>query len=264
MSLSAVAVTIAILAARSGPLVIVGGGGTPEDVRQEFVRLAGGKTAVIAVLPQASNRPDRGKASVAALLKAGAAKAFVVELKDSATARTGLQRATAVWFPGGSQAALYKALKAAGLVEFLKDRHKAGVVFGGTSAGAAIMSSVLIPRTPKQQRLTRGNTPVMTGLGLAPALIIDQHFVARRRMNRLLGAVIDHPKRIGVGIGESTAIVVRNGAFTVKGTGSVVVIDARKAKVTASKPGSNQSAQGILIHVLKAGSRFRFQTKLKR
>ena len=249
----------ALMGAEPGTLVIVGGGDIPESVRKHFVELAGGKKARIVVLPQASSRSDRGKDSQEMYSKLGAGEVFSVELDDPKRARTLISRAAAIWFPGGSQAQLYQELDKAGLVDFVRARHQAGIPCAGTSAGAAIMSEVMIPNTPKKPGLIKGNTPIIRGLGLAPQLIIDQHFVARHRMDRILSAVLDHPDRIGAGIGEATAIVVRNGKFTVMGKGSVVVIDARKATIPKAKPGSLQSGLGVALHVFKAGQTFRFK-----
>ena len=91
-------------------MVIVGGGGTPLAVLQHFVKLAGGNDARIAVLPQASSRENRGESSVGIFSKLGA-KVFIVEIMNSKTARARLDEATAIWFPGGSQAVLYEALE---------------------------------------------------------------------------------------------------------------------------------------------------------
>ena len=248
------------LKAASGPLVIVGGGGTPLAVRQLFVKLAGGKAARIAVLPQASSREDRGQSSVKMFSDLGA-QVFIVELKNPKDARKRLEKATAVWFPGGSQAALYEALKKAALVKIIRDRHAGGLPFGGTSAGAAVMSAVMIPAMPEKPALRAGNTPITTGLGLAPGLIIDQHFIARRRMNRLLSAVLDHPDHLGVGIGEATVIIVRGKRFTVMGENSIIVIDSRAAKLAKPEKGKLQSATGLRLHVLKVGQEFLFGGK---
>ena len=68
--------------------------------------------------------------------------------------------------------------------------------------------------------------------------------------------MIDHPDRIGVGIGESTAIVLRGGKFTVLGAGSVVVFDARKAKVERKDAGALQSSSDLRVHVLRAKQEF--------
>jgi cyanophycinase len=78
-------------------------------------------------------------------------------------------------------------------------------------------------------------------------------------MDRLLSAVMDHPDRIGVGIGEATAIVVRGGNFTVMGKGSVVVMDARKAKIPGGKSGKLQSGVHLSLNILKAGQTFQFK-----
>ena len=249
----------ALNAGEPGPLVIVGGGGTPEVVRKHFVELAGGKKARIAVLPQASSRPNRGEASVEVYSKLGAGEVYSVSLDNPEKARAMIEKATAIWFPGGSQEQLYQELDKAGLVDFVRARHQAGLPCAGTSAGAAIMSEVMIPNAPEKPGLIKGNTPITRGLGLASQLIIDQHFVVRHRMDRLLSAVLDHPDRIGVGIGEATAIVVHGGKFTVMGKGSVVVIDARKARIPKGKPGSLQSGLGVALHVFKAGQTFRFK-----
>jgi cyanophycinase len=224
-------------------------------VRQHFVKLAGGKAARIAVLPQASAREDRGVFSKKMFSELGA-KVFIVELKNPKAARARLDEATAIWFPGGSQAVLFEALEKAGLVKYIRARHARGLPIGGTSAGAAVMSAVMIPAMPEKPGLRTGNTPTTLGLGLVPGLIIDQHFIARRRMNRLLSAVLDHPEHIGVGIGEATAIIVRGNHFTVMGKNSVIVIDPRAAKLARPAKGKLQSATGLKLHVLKAGDGF--------
>ena len=49
---------VGVPAVRSGSLVIVGGGGMPDDVVQRFIELAGGETANIIVLPTAMPREE--------------------------------------------------------------------------------------------------------------------------------------------------------------------------------------------------------------
>ena len=228
-------------------------------VRKHFVEIAGGKKARIAVLPQASSRPNRGEASVEVYSKLGADEVYIVSLDDPQKARAKIEKATAIWFPGGSQQQLYQELDKAGLVDFIRVRHRAGIPVAGTSAGAAVMSEIMIPNAPGKPGLVGGNTPVAKGLGLVPELIIDQHFIARHRMDRLLSAVMDHPGRIGVGIGESTAIVVAGREFKVMGQGSVVVIDSREAKISETKPDKLQSGAHLRLHIFKAGQTFRFK-----
>ena len=90
-----------------------------------------------------------------------------------------------------------------------------GGVIGGTSAGAAIMSRVMI--TGGQDKATVG-----TGFGFLPGAVVDQHASERSRINRLLGVLADHPDLVGVAVDESTALVVRQGRWQVMGDSYVV------------------------------------------
>ena len=123
------------------------------------------------------------------------------------------------------------------------------------------MGKIVISGEPSPGPFTRGAMEAHEGLGLCPSLIIDQHFIARRRMNRLLSAVLDHPGYIGVGLGEATAIIVRGKRFTVMGENSVIVIDPRAAKLAKSAKDKLQSAASLKMHVLKAGQEFLFGGK---
>ena len=227
-------VTICSVEQKDSPFAVMLGtaqnGGYPQ---------AGGKKARIAVLPQASSRPNRSEASVEVYTKLGAGEVYWVTLDDSNKARALINKATAIWFPGSSQRQLYQQLDRAGLVDFIRLRHRVRVLIAGTSAGAAIISKVMISD--------------------APELIIDQHFIARHRMDRLLSAVMDHSDRIGVGIGEATAIIVWGGSFTVIGKGSVVVMDARKANISKVKSGKLQSGKHMSLHVLESGQSYQFK-----
>ena len=98
--------------------------------------------------------------------------------------------------------------------------------------------------------LTAGSTVIATGLGLWPGVLVDQHFLTRQRDNRLLSAVLDHPDRVGVGIDESTAVIVRDGGFDVIGKSSVRrhrragTRDVDKTRRRASRLGARHSRRG--------------------
>jgi cyanophycinase len=102
------------------------------------------------------------------------------------------------------------------------------------------------------------------GLGFAPDLLIDQHFSQRGRMARLIGAVSQNPRVLGVGIDEDTALILERGSFRVLGEGAVYVVDASKS--TYSNIGEEESdrtlsAYGITIHMLSQGDRFELATR---
>jgi cyanophycinase len=240
-----------------GALVIVGGGGTTPEMLARALELAGGLDARIAILPQASELEDRGSAAVEMWRKAGATSVECLDPLEPSAARAVLERAQLIWLGGGDQNKLVKALADAALVDLIVQRYRAGAVVAGTSAGAAVMSSVMITGDADLESLTCGATHTAPGLGLWPETIVDQHFVRRQRMNRLISAVLDHRELAGIGIDERTAVVVHEGGFDVLGDGSVVVIDARRAEVAPTKAGERSAGRGIALSVLRAGEHFR-------
>src|SRR6187402_3046368 len=128
--------------AQSGALVIVGGGGTGPDIVAKTLALAGGKDAMVVVLPQSSAVADAGVSSVKMWLDAGAREAAKVAFDDP-NAAAALRRATLIWMPGGDQNRFMKAIEGTGLAEVIRERHRAGTVVGGTSAGAAVLADAM-------------------------------------------------------------------------------------------------------------------------
>ncbi|MHC5009407.1 MAG: cyanophycinase [Planctomycetota bacterium] len=240
-----------------GHLVLVGGGGTTQAIVAATLALCGDDPAVV-VLPQASGRDDRGEASTAMWREAGAASVTNVESLASAAAREAIAEADLLWMPGGVQSRLLDALVEAGASDLIAEHYRRGGVVGGTSAGAAVLSGLMIVggETADLRSVRRGGTLLREGLGLWPDAIVDQHFVARTRNNRLLAAVLDHPGHLGVGIDERTAVIVHGDALRVVGDGTVIVYDARRARVEPTEEGARSAATGLALHVLRAGMQF--------
>lgn len=216
-----------------GALVIIGGALRPDtaEVWQRIVSLAGGPGARIAVLPSAAARPERSGASVAATLQRYGADPFVAPLAvrlagsdyraraDDPELAAAVRNAGGVYFTGGDQALVTQALlrpdgSRSAVLQAIWDVYQRGGVIAGTSAGAAIMSSTMFhdPR-PTLDMLQQGLAP---GRDLAPGLgfigeqvFIDQHFLVRGRFARMLGAMQHAGYRLGLGIDENTAVVVR-------------------------------------------------------
>jgi cyanophycinase len=179
-----------------------------------------------------------------------------VSFNDKAAAATALRRATLIWMPGGDQNRFMKAIEGTGLAEIIRERHRAGVTVGGTSAGAAVLAEAMFTGDADLKSLTAGATVIAGGLGLWPDVLVDQHFLKRQRDNRLISAVMDRPALVGVGIDEATAVVVRGASFEVLGKSSVVVIDARAAQVDKTPPGGLVSGRGLKLSVLHAGQTY--------
>lgn len=249
-----------------GNLIIVGGGDTPIAVQERFVALAGGPgKARIALFPMASTAFDEEAREVMADFKKLNADTHLVnierkEAQMEETARS-LEGFTGYWFLGGDQNRLAATLLGTRLLDVVERRYQEGAVVGGTSAGAAVMTSEMLTGMPKAEKaelpaIARGSIDIGKGFGFLPGAIVDQHFLKRARYNRLLSAVLDQPQLIGVGIDEETALQVRpDGQWEVLGNSYVKVIDARRARLTHEKR-SIVGAGNIRLHLLPRGSVF--------
>lgn len=239
----------------SGHLVIVGGGGTPDAVIARAIELAGGGNARGVILPQASSRPEAGEESVVFWREKGLVNVRAVDLADPEAARSEIEAANLIWFPGGDQSRLLAAIEEAGVGDAIRARYAAGAVVGGTSAGAAVMSPRMIVGgdTADLTVVRAGSVELVDGLGLMPGTIVDQHFLVRRRFNRLLSAVLAHPDLVGIGIDERTAIIVSGTAFDVMGEGGVLVLDARGTQPLPAEPGAPAAADRMRAALLRDG-----------
>ena len=243
----------------SGALVIVGGGGVGDAIVARAIELSGGSEARVVVLPQASASEGRGEDASKMWREAGAREVTnLVDLSDRDRARELLGAATLIWLGGGDQSRLMQALREAELLDFVRERHRAGATVAGTSAGAAVMSAHMLTGGGDEalERIARGTTELAEGLGLLPGTIVDQHFVRRQRANRLLSVVLEHPGEVGLGIDERTAAVVSDARLQVVGDGCVVVLDARAATVEPTEPNAQAAARDLKLHVLRDGMFF--------
>ena len=252
----------------------MGGGSVTGKIRARFVELAGGSgRASIVVLPMASADPDAGLEAAEAFRSLGArAERLILDRAraEGTEAVARIQSATGVWFGGGDQSKLTAAIRGTRTETAIHDFYRRGGVVGGTSAGAAVMSTPMLTgderhpggdRPPAQESndaymtIARENVVTTPGLGLLPGAIVDQHFVRRRRHNRLISLVLENPELIGVGIDESTALEVDPGSpWRVLGESVVVIYDARQSSRTAA--GHTLGAADLRMHVLPEGSSF--------
>ncbi len=251
-------VWIAAPAVSAQTLVIIGGGARPPAVIAEIVRA--GRAGRIVVVPAASGEPASvGAAQAAEFVAAGFASAAVALGDPDADSTVALiESATAVFFSGGDQNRLVAAWGGTRALTAVRAVYGRGGVVAGTSAGAAVMSHVMITGDERDgdgsfDSIESGDVVTSEGFGFVTWAILDQHFAARRRQNRLISVVLDHPALIGVGIDEATAVVVPpSGEMRVVGAGSVQVVDARAAHVGSGR-GPSPSASGIRLHVLADG-----------
>ncbi|HEX8299116.1 MAG TPA: cyanophycinase [Rubricoccaceae bacterium] len=262
MRLAVLVLFLTVPAVRAQSLVIIGGGDRPAEVVAEIVRLGRGERIV--VVPAASGSPaEVGPAQAAEFVAAGFASAAVALGHPDADSTVALfDSATAVFFSGGDQNRLTAALHSTRALEAIRALYARGGVVAGTSAGAAVMSRTMLTGDERRDAgegeafatVEPKNVVTAEGFGFVSWAVVDQHFAARRRQNRLISVVLDDPDLIGVGIDEATAVVVGpDGAMRVVGAGSVQIFDARDAHVVGRAGGF--SAAGLRMHVLASGDK---------
>jgi cyanophycinase len=251
----------------AGPLLIIGGAeGTspPSDtILATFVELAGGQSAQIAVIATASNDPDCREIEYQRVFtRLGAGRVTPLRITDrdhasSPEAAAAVHTASGVFFTGGDQTRITTVLGGSKVDSVLHRRVAEGMTLAGTSAGAAMMSGTMIVGGDDAV-VSAGSVRTAPGLEFLPGVLIDMHFAARGRLNRLLSAVAMYPHELGLGIDEDTAILVRGDRFEVLGAGSVTVIDAGPAtRIGAPDAGDGAIAvHGMQLHVLPAGHQF--------
>ena len=244
-----------------GTLLICGGGRVPDLIRDRFVELAGGRKARIVVIPtaagDAADEPDMIE-TLDKWKRRGVASARLLHTRDRDKANDpgfvlSLTEATGVWINGGHQSWLSMAYAGTEVERELQALLARGGVIGGTSAGAGVMSRVMISRG-------RDVAVVEQGFDLLPGVVIDQHFLRRNRMKRLLGVLEAHPDLIGLGIDEETALEVnvRHRKMTVLGKSYAVACvlgpdqDDRSPRLDIMKPGDEADLSALKKRIVNA------------
>mgnify|MGYP000930116309 CR=1 FL=1 len=212
-----------------GRLVICGGGELPAEVRARIIELAGGPKARFLVIPTASSlaETDPPESWLQPWKAAGVESPTLFHTRSREQANDPgftqpLDQATAVWISGGDQSKLTEVYLGTLVEKKLEELLVRGGLIGGTSAGAACMTRVMI--TGGRETATLGR-----GFDFLPGAIVDQHFLRRNRFGRLLGALSEKPELIGLGIDESTAAIVQPGKLEVAGRSYVLVIRSQGA-----------------------------------
>lgn len=238
LPLTAVMVFIACVAAFGQQrLVVIGGGSRPPDAMKKFVEWSGGAKANILVITWASGEPDPSFAALKKdLTDAGSSNVEHASTRPLDAEKRGrfiaqLKAATGVFFSGGDQNRIMDVLADEELYSLVRSKYFAGTPFGGTSAGAAVMSDPMMTGDADLKILDGTKVGVRKGLGLIKDVIFDQHFLVRQRHNRLFGLIIVNPQMLGIGIDEDTAVMIEdNRKLTVAGKSQVMFVFAKDGK----------------------------------
>ena len=251
--------------------IAIGGGGQTEDTLDAlFAPLEKVRDPRVAVMTVASNT-ENGMTSVynSMFRKRGVKHVSIVNVstRDDAFDKPSLKKienADLIYFTGGDQLNVTSLFGGSPLHELLWKRVKEGVAIGGTSAGAAMMSTTMVNGGESDTGPKKGAVEIAPGLDLIENTIIDTHFSERGRYGRLLTAVAHYPQILGIGLDESTGIVVKGNKFRVVGAGSVIVIDGGSmsyADLVYRRDGKPIGMVDVTLHALCAGFSFDLKTR---
>lgn len=234
---------------KNGSLIVIGGGSVPNGIMKEFRYLAGGDSAKIVVIPTANvvNNEIDTVSLKSYFEKHGFTNITILHTTDTAEANTNafiqpIKEATGIYFMGGRQWRIadgFLNTKAHEQMFKLLDR---GGVIAGSSAGATIQGSYLARGDSKNNQIMMGDHEV--GLGFISNIAIDQHVIARNRQFDMFTILENKPELLGIGIDESTAIVVKGDVFEVIGESYVIIYDnsfwSRESNELKQLPNKNE------------------------
>jgi cyanophycinase len=262
---------------RTGTLVIIGGHERKDEnplILKEVVRRVGGGKLVVATV--ASELPAQMWDDYERVFRRLGVKHLYkldVESREDAFSdrkRQILADADGVFFTGGDQLRITTLLGASPLCERIREIYRGGGIVCGTSAGASVVCDTMLVGGGGEGSARVGDTVRMApGLALVSDILVDQHFAERGRVGRLLGAVAQNPRLLGIGIDENTAIVLTGGGrrFHVLGEGAVYIfnaVDMTYSNLTEEERDRTLSIFGTRVDVLSQGDSYDLATRVPR
>jgi len=227
-----------------GKLFIIGGGSRPIGMIDRLISESGVDTGgYILILPMASENEDTAIFySKKQFIERGITSVFSIHSDSTKNFSDSdirlVENASLVYISGGDQNRFMKSIRGTPILEILHKIYINGATIAGTSAGAAVMSHKMISGNEIKHPIYTGNyttieannIEITYGLGFLEHVIIDQHFIKRQRLNRLITVCLENPEITCIGIDESTAILVKGGMAEVVGDSQVIEIKHKKAE----------------------------------
>lgn len=253
-----------------GKLFIIGGGHRSDALMTQLVNLSDlKKKDYIVVLPMSSEEPDSAYIYFKKQFEKLTPNPIVMLNFDNTTAfnkvlNDSLQNAKLIFISGGDQSRFMNVVKNTTTFTAIHHAYKNGSTIAGTSAGAAVMCEHMITGNQKLEskytetfnNIRYDNLQTTVGLGLVKNVIIDQHFLKRSRYNRLLSALVEFPTHIGIGIDESTALILRDKEIEIVGESEVIVVKKPKG-ITKSKKENLVSIKSLEMAIYNEGQKFK-------
>lgn len=255
-------------------LVVIGGA---EDktadkvILKRLVGLTKKKDPKFVVITTATEKPkEAGQQYIKVFGSLGVDKTVVLNIESREDANREeilkeMAEGDCIFFTGGDQLRISSILGGTRVHDLLHRALHEGKIIGGTSAGASMMSEIMVVEGIDGKAPSRCTIKMAPGMGLIEGVIIDQHFNQRGRIGRLLSAIAQNPHSLGIGIDENTAIVLNHqNTFEVIGSGVVTIIDGRNIAFTNTceqYPDEPLAITNVKVHVLPKGYGYNLTTK---
>ncbi|WP_192822720.1 cyanophycinase [Rufibacter sp. LB8] len=249
-----------------GTLIALGGGdddGLIQLIRSEICSI----DSHIEVITTATLEPmESGQAYKEAFEELGCSSVRFMHidednLADKPENLARIARAEVIFFTGGNQLRLKEFLSGTQLHQLMQKRfQEEEITISGTSAGAAAMSNRMIYEGYGSYSLMKGEVKTTDGLSFIENVFIDTHFTERGRFGRLAHAVSKRPEFVGIGLGEETGIIIKNGNHVeVFGTGVVTIMDGSKVRysnLSEVDEGDPIAIENLTMHLLVEGHEY--------
>jgi cyanophycinase len=245
-----------------GKLIIIGGGSIPDSLFSFFANYMGGKDQPIVYIPTATTDEEyiqKGEHLIK-FSSRGFTNLSTIHTRNKKEADDPknialMRNAKGLYFGGGDQQLIANAYAGTKLYdEFIALLDRGGVIMG-TSAGATIMGSLMVGGDARDD--------ISKKYAFNPAFsfmtntALDQHVLARNRQFDLIPVIEHYPGTLGIGMDESTAIIVEAGQFKVWGNSYAMLYDPKDWAAQKKKWGAVLKP----FKMMASGSRFNFVTR---
>jgi cyanophycinase len=238
------------------------------EIFKRLINELKGINSRIEIITAASTMPHIvGKEYKKAFKKLKSKNIGIMHIKSATSADTKknldrLEKCDCVLFTGGNQNLLCQVLLGTEFLKLLieKYRKESNFLISGTSAGAMALAQVMIAKGKPSVSFIKGHIDIIEGFNLLPRIIIDTHFIQRRRLSRLVAAVAENPDKLGIGLSEDTAVFFKTPEkVEVIGSNVVILIDGSHISynnIKQIKRNQNICLQDVKLHVLPKGEKF--------
>jgi cyanophycinase len=241
-------------------------------ILKHIIKESGKENPLIEVITTASSIPKEvGNNYINAFKKLNCTRVGHLNIRDRSDVLNPeyIQRvkdAEVIMFSGGNQLRLTSIYGGTEILQIIHKRYQEEhLIVAGTSAGAMAMSNTMIYEGNSARAHIKGEVKITTGLAFIKDVIFDSHFDKRGRFGRLAQAVAANPGCLGIGLGEDTGTIIRNGHhMEAVGSGMVIVVDGHSIKhnnIADLPDGTPFSIENLRVHFMARGNRFDIQTR---